>query len=405
MAQGTNASLKARLAAAALVAPLLLFLLGVFVLPIGAFLFRAVQEGEVAPVLPRTLAALSAWDGTAPPGEPAFAALVEDLREARARDQQAGGGGIARAAARLNADLPGFRSLLPMTARRVAQPFAGEARAAVLAISEEWGGIAPWGAIRRAGGPVSDFNLLAVLDLKRDATGSLATAPPDEAIFRAILWRTLWMGLLATLICLGVGYPLAWLIATAPPRVVPWLMAGVLLPFWTSLIVRTAAWMVLLQREGVVNAALGALQLTSEPLPLLFNRGAVLLAMVHILLPFMVLPIYASLKSLDWRLPRAAVSLGAAPALAFWRVTLPLSLPGVGAGCLLVFIQALGFYVTPALLGGASDQMLPYFVAFYASRTVNWGMAAALSCLILAAVAVILAVYGRLVGFSRMRAA
>lgn len=391
--------------AAALVAPLLIFLLAVFVLPIGAFLYRAVAERDVAPVLPRTVAALSGWDGAALPEEPAFAALVADLREARERDRETGGGAIARASARLNADWPGFRSLLPMTARRLSQPPEGPARAAVLEISEDWGTVSPWAAIRRAGGPVSDFNLLAVLDLKRDAGGSIAAAPADQAIFRNVLWRTLWIGALATLICLAIGYPLAWLIATASPRAVPWLLAGVLLPFWTSLIVRTAAWMVLLQREGVVNAALQALHIVPEPLSLLFNRGAVLLAMVHILLPFMVLPIYASLKALDWRLPRAALSLGASPLRAFLRVSLPLSLPGVGAGCLLVFIQALGFYVTPALLGGANDQMLPYFVAFYASRTVNWGMAAALSCLILVSVVVILLVYGRLVGFSRMKTA
>jgi putative spermidine/putrescine transport system permease protein len=387
------------------VAPLLIFLLVVFVLPIGTFLARAVQESDVPPVLPRTIAALSGWDGAAAPGEPAFAALVEDLREARRRDQEVGGGSIGRASARLNNDWPGFRSLLPATARRIAGPFQGEARAAVLAAAPEWGEVAPWAAISRAGGPLSDFHLLAVLDLKRDAGGHIAAAPPDQSIFRAVLWRTMWISLCATAIALAIGYPLAWLIATAPARFVPWLLAGVLLPFWTSLIVRTAAWMVLLQREGVVNATLQSLRLTDGPLPLLFNRGAVLLAMVHILLPFMVLPIYANLKGLDWRLPRAAMSLGASPLRTFWRISLPLSLPGIGAGSLLVFIQALGFYVTPALLGGANDQMLSYFVGFYATRTVNWSMAAALSCLLLAAVAIVVALYARLVGFEKTRPA
>ncbi|RKK02699.1 ABC transporter permease subunit [Pseudoroseomonas wenyumeiae] len=385
-------------------APLLIFLLAVFVLPIGTFLARAVQETDVPPVLPRTVAALSSWDGAGLPGDAAFAALADDLREARQRDQETGSGAIGRASARLNNDWPGFRSLLPATARRLATA-QGDARQAVLAASPEWNSPAPWAAIRRAGGPVSDFHLLAVLDLKRDAGGHIAAAPPDQSIFRAVLWRTLWISVSATAIALLIGYPLAWLIATAPPRWAPWLLAGVLLPFWTSLIVRTAAWMVLLQREGVVNAALQSLRLTEGPLPLLFNRGAVLLAMVHILLPFMVLPIYASLKSLDWRLPRAALSLGASPARTFFRISLPLSLPGVGAGCLLVFIQALGFYVTPALLGGANDQMLSYFVGFYATRTVNWSMAAALSCLLLAAVAIVVGLYARLVGFEKTRTA
>jgi putative spermidine/putrescine transport system permease protein len=378
------------------VAPLLIFLLVVFVLPIGTFLARAVQESDVPPVLPRTIAALSGWDGAASPGEPAFAALVEDLREARRRDQEAGGGSIGRASARLNNDWPGFRSLLPATARRVASPFQGEARAAVLAAAPEWGEVTPWAAIRRAGGPLSDFHLLAVLDLKRDAGGSIAAAPPDQSIFRAVLWRTIWISLCATAIALAIGYPLAWLIATAPARFVPWLLAGVLLPFWTSLIVRTAAWMVLLQREGVVNAALQSLHLAEGPLPLLFNRGAVLLAMVHILLPFMVLPIYASLIAIPRNLMPAAAALGARPLQAFRHVLLPLAMPGLLSGSLLVFMVALGYYITPALTGGAGDQMISSVIAFYATGTANWGMAGALGLFLLVPTTVLYIVYGRL---------
>lgn len=389
----------------ALVAPLLIFLLLSFAAPIGVFLWRAVGDTDVAPVLPRTIAALADWDGKALPGEPVFAALAEDLRIARARDQETGSGELARAATRLNADIPGMRGLLPATARRLARASDGPVMPAVLAAGPEWNQIETWGAIRRAAGPFTDFHLLAALDLKRDATGSVKLAPPDQQVFRAILLRTLWIAVSATLICLLVAYPLAWLIATASPRIAPWLLAGVLLPFWTSLVVRSAAWVVLLQREGVVNSALSGMGLIDGPLPLLFNRFAVLLAMVHILLPFAVLPIYATLKQLDWRLPRAASSLGAAPMLTFWRVTLPLSLPGLGAGALLVFIQALGFYVTPALLGGPNDQMLSWFVGFFATRSVNWGMAAALSVLLLASVALVVGLYGKLVGFDKVRTA
>jgi putative spermidine/putrescine transport system permease protein len=275
----------------------------------------------------------------------------------------------------------------------------------VLASAALWDEVETWGAIRRAAGPVTDFNLLAALDLKRDATGALGEVEGEQAIFRGILLRTLWISALVTLVSLLLGYPLAWLMATAPPRWAPLLLAGVLLPFWTSLIVRTAAWMVLLQREGVVNAALLGAGLIGTPQQLLFNRGAVIVAMVHILLPFMVLPLYATIRGIDPRLPRAALSLGAAPWRAFLRVSLPLTLPGIGAGCLLVFIQALGFYVTPALLGGPNDQMVAYFVGFYANRTVNWGMAAALSVILLAAVGLLVMLYGRLVGFQRVRVA
>ena len=385
-----------------LVAPLLLSLLIGFILPIGAFLWRAVADDEVASVLPRSIRALASWrDGEVP--EAAFAALAEDLREARARDLETGAGAIARAAARLNAELPGMRSLLPATARRVAQP--GDDRARILASGEAWSTPAPWRAIRRAGGPVTDFRLLATLDLKHDAEGGIEQAPAESAIYRGILLRTLWISASATLFCLLLGYPLAWLIATAPRRAQPWLLGGVLLPFWTSLIVRTAAWMVLLQKEGIVNAALLGAGVVQEPLPLLLNRFAVLVAMVHILLPFMVLPVLAVVQEIDPRLPRAAASLGAGRLRIFFRVLLPLSLPGVGAGCLLVFVQALGFYVTPALLGGPNDQMLAWFIGFYANRTVDWGMAAALSVLLLGAVGAVIALYGRLVGFDKVRAA
>ncbi|WP_338928472.1 ABC transporter permease [Roseomonas mucosa] len=396
---------RERLAAALLVAPLLLFLLGVFLLPIGAFLWRAVAETDVAPALPRTLAALRDWSGRDLPGEAAFEALLARIcARARAADQAAGGGLIPRAAARLNAEIPGFRSTLPATARRLSSPEA-PARETILAASPDWSKPESWAAIRRTGGPVSDLNLLAALDLRRDAAGGIAAVPPDQAVFRGVLLRTLWIALLATALSLLLGYPLAYLIATAPPRLALWMLGAVTLPLWISDVPRIAAWIVLLQRDGVANTLLTATGLLREPASFLFTRGTVLLATVNLLLPYAVLPIYASLRALDWRLPRAGLSLGASPWRVFRRVTLPLSMPGVGAGALLVFIQALGFYVTPALLGGPNDQMLSYFIGFYANRTVNWGLAAALSVVLLLAVAIVVALYARLVGFNKVRPA
>jgi putative spermidine/putrescine transport system permease protein len=258
-----------------------------FVAPIGAFLWRAVSDTAVAPVLPRTIAALAAWDGLAAPDEAAFAALVEDLRAARAHDQASGAGGIARAASRLNADRPGFRGLLPMTARRIEAPFEGAARTAVLAVSEDWADLETWGAIRRAGGPLTSLHVLTALDLRQDAAGRVQAVPPDQRLFRAVLLRSLSISLLVTLACLALGWPLAWLIATSRGWAATLLLGAVMLPFWISLVVRTAAWMVLLQRDGIVNSALAGLGFA--PLPLMMNRFAVVLAMVHILLPFMVL--------------------------------------------------------------------------------------------------------------------
>ncbi|WP_337875560.1 ABC transporter permease [Elioraea sp.] len=389
---------RRRLAAALLVAPLLVFLLVGFVGPIAALLVRGVQDTEVPRVLPRVTAALAEWDGRGLPDDAAFAALVEDLRAARAA------GTLAQAATRLNYDINGFRTLMFATARRL--PVPGEdARAALIAADPAWGERATWAAIRRAAGPVTDFYLLAALDLKRDADGAIVAAPAEQAIFLDVLARTFGISALVTLLCLAAGYPVAALLASLEPRRAAVLFAFVLLPFWTSLLVRTAAWVVLLQREGVVNAALLGLGLVEAPLQMIFTRFAVVLAMAHILLPFMILPLYAVMRAIPPGLGRAAASLGAPPWLVFLRVTWPLSLPGVAAGSLMVFIQALGYYITPALLGGASDQMISWFIAFYASRTVNWGMAAALSALLLVATAALYAVYARLAGETQVRMA
>jgi putative spermidine/putrescine transport system permease protein len=362
-------------------------------------LARGVGDPEVRPVLPRTLAALEGWNGAALPDDAAFAALVEDLRAARAA------GTLPIAAGRLNHDTAGLRTTLVASARRLAAPFEGSAREAVLRADPAWGQVETWGAIMRARGPWTDFFLLAALDLRRDAAGTVRSVPADQAIFRTVFLRTFWIAAMVTAITLVAGYPLAALIALARPSLSAVLLFLVLLPFWTSLLVRTAAWMVLLAREGVVNHALVALGLFGAPQQLLFNRFAVVIAMVHILLPFMVLPLYAVMRQIPPIHLRAAASLGAHPASAFRRVWLPQTLPGIGAGCLMVFIQALGFYITPALLGGGADQMLPYFIGFYANQTVNWGLAAALSLLLLAATLAIVGLYGRLVGFSAVRTA
>jgi putative spermidine/putrescine transport system permease protein len=172
-------------------------------------------------------------------------------------------------------------------------------------------------------------------------------------------------------------------------------MILVLVPFWTSILVRVAAWIVLLQSEGLVNHALQSLHLINQPLALLFNRTGVVIAMVHILLPFMILPLYSVMQGVPPTYLRAAVSLGSPPLAAFFRVYVPQTYAGIGAGALLVFILSIGYYVTPALLGGPDDQMLSYYIAQYTNVTVNWGMACALGALLLAATLVLYGIYRR----------
>jgi putative spermidine/putrescine transport system permease protein len=383
--------------AAALVLPLFLFLAACFVVPIGAMLSRGVIDTDIEHILPSVTAALKNWDGRDLPPESAYAALIADIRAAREA------GNLASAATRLNYDVPGFRTLFFSTGRQLPAELKGSARDTLIGIDPKWSERETWAAIRRAGGPATDFYLLGALDLRRDADGSIVGAPPEQRVFRSVLVRTLWISAMVTLICLVLGYPVAYVIASQPPGRAAVLLFLVLLPFWTSLLVRTVAWVVLLQREGVLNSLFLSLGIVNEPLKMIFNRFAVYVAMVHVLLPFMVLPIYAVMRSIPSTYVRAATSLGAKPFTAFRRVYMPQTLPGIAAGCLMVFIQALGYYITPALVGGADDQMISYFIAFYASRTVNWGMAAALSIMLLAATLALYAVYNRLVGVERMR--
>jgi putative spermidine/putrescine transport system permease protein len=395
--QLSRAERARKLKAALLAAPLLLFLLLTFIGPIGALLTRSFVDTELAEALPNVTREIKRWDGRELPDEATFAALIDDVRAARAA------GTLAPAATRLNYDVSGFRTLLFSTARALPERLETSARAVLIGIDPKWGEIETWGAIARASGPTTSLFLLAAVDLKRTADGRLVGAPREEAIFVQVLGRTFAIATAVTVLCLVLGYPLAYVLATLPARSANVLLVFVLLPFWTSLLVRTSAWIVLLQHEGVLNSALLQAGLIDAPLEMLYRRAAVYAAMTHVLLPFMVLPLYAVMRTIPPVHVRAALSLGARPSTAFWRVYAPQTLPGVGAGVLMVFIQALGYYITPALVGGPDDQMLSYFVAFYASKTINWGMAAALSLALLAATIALYYVYDRLVGIDRIR--
>ena len=385
--------MNVQLRPALLIAPLALFLLLTFLVPITALLTRAVVDTDVAEILPQVSARMRHWDGRALPGEATFAALADDLRAARAS------GRLAPAATRLNYDVSGYRSLLFATARRLPEgALQPSARAALVAVDARWAALDTWAALHRASGPTTSLFALAALDLRSAPDGRIVSAPVDQAVFVPILGRTLAIAGGVTLVCLLLGYPLAYLLASLPERTANLLMVCVLLPFWVSLLVRTTAWVVLLQREGVINAALLQAGVLTEPLTLLYTRAAVYAAMVHVLLPFLVLPLYAVMKTIAPTHVRAAASLGAAPWTAFRRVYLPQTLPGVGAGALMVFIQALGYYITPALVGGGADQMLSAFVATYTTDTGNWGLAAALGLLLLATTGVLYAAAHKLSG-------
>ena len=389
-----RAERRKRAFAISLTLPLLLFLLFTFLVPIGALLVRAVENPEVANTLGRTAKALSSWSRTAAPPAVAYAALIEDLSAIK---QQSDAGALAR---RLNSEVSGARSLIMSTYR--ALPLAPgmtpeQVRTQLLALDARWGELSYWQAIAKNASRWTPDYLLTSLDLKRDVQGHITQVDADSAAFANILVRTFKISAIVTLFCLLLGYPLAYWLSILSTRKANMLMILVLVPFWTSILVRVAAWIVLLQSNGLVNRSLMGLGLTDAPLPLLFNRLGVIIAMVHILLPFMILPLYSVMKSVPPTYLRAAVSLGSHPLAAFFRVYVPQTWPGVGAGGLLVFILSIGYYVTPALLGGAGDQMLSYYIAQYTNVNVNWGMACALGAVLLTATLVLYALYRRVV--------
>lgn len=388
-----TAERRKKLRAMALTLPLLAFLVVFFLVPLASLLVRAVENPEVADALPRTGQALSAWDRQSPPPAAAYAAVLADLSAIQETSQV---GVLAR---RLNSEVSGARSLIMGTYRALppdSQSLSPEmAREALLAQDARWEELPYWQAIAQNSSRWTPDYLLASVDMKRNAQGDIERVGEGEAAFSDILGRTFQISAVVTLVALLLGYPLAYWLATLSERKANIMLILVLLPFWTSVLVRIAAWIVLLQNNGLVNRFFMAIGLTDAPIPLLFNRVGVVVAMVHILLPFMILPLYSVMKSVPPNYLRAAISLGSPPLAAFFRVYLPQTYPGVAAGGLLVFITCIGYYVTPALLGGPADQMLSYYVAQYTNVEVNWGMACALGSVLLTCTLVLYALYRR----------
>ncbi|KKZ88016.1 ABC transporter permease [Rhizobium phaseoli] len=371
----------------ALILPLTLFLGVFFIWPLLTVLQQAVSDPVVSKNLPRTTAAISAWNPVSEPSDEMRTALVDDLKSL---DDDQNLGEVVR---RLNSAQPGFRTLMRKTVAAVRD---GTEPISLPEIDARWNDTAFWRAVAEATEPYTDRNLLAAVDLQHDASGAIVAMPAGESANQAILLRTFAVAAVVTLATCLIGLPYAMLAAAASGWRRQLLLAAVLLPLWTSLLVRTAAWYVLLQDKGLINSLLVSLGLLNAPLPLLFNRTGVVIAMTHVLLPFMVLPIYSVLIAIPRNLMPAAASLGARPIRAFLHILLPLALRGIASGGLLVFMAALGYYITPALIGGPKDQMISSVIAFYATGSANWGMAGALGMVLLAVTIVLYGVYGRL---------
>ena len=398
MAGPVKAPGRLRLRAGLLVLPLLAFVVITFIAPLGTMLVRSVHDPVVADALPETMEALADWNGEGLPDEAAYEAVAREL--ARANEERT----LGQVASRVNRIRSGLRSAVTRTGRRMPEDAGPPWRDVLVGLHDAWGEPETWHAVRSAGDRFTSRHYLNAVDLQQQLGGGVGRQPEERRIYVALLWRTLWISLGITFLCLLLGYPVAHLIAHAPPHRQNLLLALVPVPFWTSLLVRTTSWIVLLQTQGVINDVLVGIGLIGDDgrLAMVYNMTGTFVAMTHVLLPFMVLPLYSVMRSIPRLHMSAAASLGAGPVQAFRKVYWPQTLPGVGAGSLLVFILAIGFYITPALVGGSTGQLISNMIAYHMQTSLNWGLAAALGGILLAGVLVLYLAYDRIVGIERM---
>ncbi len=401
-----QAERRERLKALGLVAPLFLFIVLSFVFPILWMLRYAVEDDVLSRNLPVTMTALANWDGKDIPGEDVFAALAADLKVVQKAKQ------APLVGKRLNYELSGVQSKVIASTRKIDKIKDGPWKDQVIAAEPMWGERETWAVLQRNAGSYTPYYLYSMLDLQQNVDGSVERVPADRAIYVDIIKRTLGISLMVTFMTLVLGYPVAFLLATLPQRQASILMLFVLLPFWTSLLVRTTAWFILLKDGGIgtellhftgVTALLNALGLVDGDPKLIFSRFGTVIAMTHIQLPFTLLPIYSVMKTISPTYMRAARSLGAKPMYAFLKIYVPQTLPGVAAGCLLTFILCLGYFITPALVGGPTDQMVSGFIDRAFNNENNWGKASAFGTILLVATLVLYYIYNKLVGIDKMK--
>ena len=394
-----KAERRNKIRAALLVAPLFLFILIVYVFPIGEMLFRSVDDRMISGMLPKTFKAMEKWDAKDLPEEPVYAALYEDLSYLKETKT------YGKIIARLNYEKSGFSSLIKKTVRKVNKFEEGNYKEQFIKVHKRWGQMEYMGALKNTAPKWTFAKYLKGVDLKFDQEREIIQVPENRRIYKILWMRTLNVALWVTVFCFVLAYPIAHLLATLPMKYSNLLMICVLLPFWTSLLVRTSSWMVLLQQQGPINDLivwLGIAANDNRP-ELMYNVIGTFVAMTQILLPFMVLPLYSVMKTISPTLMRAGKSLGGTPFVAFRKVYFPLTVPGIGAGCLLVFIISIGYYITPALVGGASGSLISNTIAYHMKSSLDWAFASALGAMLLVGVLTVYWIYNKLVGIDNIK--
>ena len=397
-----RAQRRSKIVAFSMVLPLLIFILIAFLIPIADMLSLSVDNSITKEILPKSVIALQNWDETSGelPDEVVFAAMVEEIKKAKIARKH------TRVGQRLNYESAGFSSLFRKAGRKVKKIKKPPYKEALIKSDKRWGQIYTWQVIKQFSAEYTDGYYLAALDFKRNpTTGKVESLPGKESIYLKLFWRTMLLSSLITFLTFIIGFPLAYMLATVSTRLSNILIIFVLLPFWTSLLVRTTSWIALLQQEGVINDFLVLVGIINNDgrLAMIHNATGTVVAMTHILLPFMILPLFSVMKTIPKSYVRAAVSLGAHPWKAFWKVYFPNTGPGIGAGSILVFIIAIGYYITPALVGGSSGTFISNRIAYHISSSLNWGLGSALGVILLGIVLALFMLYDRIVGIDNMK--
>ena len=397
-----KAERKNKIKAFLLVCPLLLFLIITYVFPIGEMFTRSIDDKMITKMLPNTFKSMESWDGQEMPEEEVFKNFYIDFKKLVENKEH------GKLAQRLNKEKNGFNTILKKLFRQIQRnkiDESGSFKEQITSLHKRFNNVEYWRAIKRTAPPYTMAKYLKGMDLFIDENGGIAQVEEDRRIHRILWLRTLEIAFFVTVFCFLMGYPIAHLLATLPMKYSNLLMICVLLPFWTSLLVRTASWMILLQQQGIVNdffVMIGLVSDDNRP-EMMYNKVGTYVAMTQILLPFMVLPLYSVMKTISPSLMRAGKSLGGTPFVAFWKVYFPLTIPGIGAGCLLVFILAIGYYITPALVGGASGTLISNQIAYHMKTTLDWSFASAMGLMLLTGVLVVYWIYNKLVGVDNIK--
>ena len=394
---------QAKLKAIGLVAVPFVFLVLMFIIPILMLMVKSVDDRLVNDVFPRSFEAFQAWDKQDLPGEELFEAMALDFKATQ--DSSHTKAALGKASSRMNYAKSGWRSFVKKTTRKLKKIDEGPWKEAMIKIDKRWGQIETWQSLSIMQSDWTYEYYLNSVDLRQDFDGGIIQQPENRRVYNMFWWRTFEVSVLVTIFCLVLAYPVAHLLATLPLKYSNLLMICVLMPFWTSLLVRIVAWMVMLQQEGVVNSVLVAANVISDEnrLAMMYNYTGTLIVMTQILLPFMILPLYSVMKTIPPSYMRAAQNLGATPSLAFVKVYMPQTLPGIGAGCILVFIVAVGYFITPELVGGKDGQLIGNQINYHMRSSLNWGIACAMGSILLIGILLLYWVYDKIVGIDNMK--